>query len=257
MHTTLRGARRAVRPTRGTAPDAFDQYLREIWRYPTLRPEEETALARRVRDGDGDALGALIRANLRFVVSVAKQYGHHGVPLEDLVSEGNLGLVRAAERFDEARGVRFLSYAVWWIRQGILQALGDGGRLVRSPVRARAQRGSATPVPWRDLSLDAPVEDEDGTMLGEMVADETTPAPDEAVDVAGSRRVLSRALACLTVRDAEIVRLHFGLDESGPLTPEEIGVRIVLEPARVRQRLAAALMHLRRSVDMRTLAAVA
>lgn len=250
--TTSRAARRSRTSPRESAPSALDQYLREIRRYPTLPREEEVALAHRVRDGDAEALEALVRANLRFVVSVAKQFEHRGVPLDDLVSEGNLGLVRAAERFDETRGVRFLSYAVWWIRQGVIQALRAQSRMVRTPPAATARRGDGAAlaaVERRELSLDAPVRAEDTTTLGEVIADERTPTPDETVEASGSRPSLSRVLALLTPRDAEIIRLHFGLDEIGPLTPEEVGSLLALEPVQVRQRLTAALAHLRRSAE--------
>lgn len=260
MRTTSRAARRARKsPRESASPSALDQYLRETQRYPILAREEEVALARRIREGDAEALEALVNANLRFVVTVARQVQHRGVLLDDLVSEGNLGLVRAAERFDETRGVRFLSYAVWWIRQGIFEALRAQSSLVQTPAAATARRAGDAPsaAEWRERSLDAPVGAEDNTTLGELVADESAPAPDEIVQASDSRRVLLHALASLTAQDAQIVRLHFGLDARGPLAPKELGARLALTPARVRQRLAAALAQLRRSLDRRAVEAVA
>lgn len=252
MRTTSRAARRPMTPPReSTAPSALEQYLREVRRYPTVPREEEMALARRMRAGDDEALQALVNANLRFVVSVAKRFQHRGVPLDDLVSEGNLGLLRAAERFDETKGVRFLSYAVWWIRQGVLQALRQQPHVVRMPTGAIPAPGA-----WREISLDAPVGAEDDTTVGEVVADESTPAPDERAASDGSRRALSRVLSRLTSRDAAIVRMHFGLDKGGMLTTEEIAVRVAIEPSQVRERLKAALAYLQRSAASGVLEAV-
>ena len=225
-------------------PSAFDRYLSEIGQVSLLRPDEEEALARRIREGgDEEALERLVRANLRFVVSIAKRYQHRGVGLADLVNEGNLGLIRAARRFDERRGVRFVSYAVWWIRQAILQAIernGDGPRDSGEPRR-------------RYVSLDAPAWSDVDTRLQEVLSDDESEGPEERAQRLALRDALDTSLAVLPEREEEILRLYFGLDDEDPLTLAEIGRRVGVSRERIRQLKDRALARLRADVRRRIL----
>jgi len=271
-------SKRQTIPT-GSMERSLESYLRDIGRYPLLRREDEVALASRIREGDEDALHDLVRANLRFVVTIAKQYLGQGLSLQDLINEGNIGLMKAGRRFDERRGFKFISYAVWWIRQAILQAIADQSRVVRLPQnrsvivskvnRARArlsQRLGRLPRPREiaaetDISLsdvreamriglpevylDQVVSDEDGRTLGESLPDQNAPGPEAPVLHRTRREDLDRLLGALPAREAHILRLYFGLDGSAPLTLEEIGRTMDLTRERIRQLKERALRRLR------------
>ncbi len=254
----------------------LDHYIEEIGRIPLLSPSDEVALIRRWRGGDEAALETLVTANLRFVVSVARKYQGRGTPLEDLINEGNCGLITAALRFDETRGFKFISYAVWWIRQSILQALSDNGRVVRIPInrvthinkirkatQRLAQRHHRASRPdelatetglQADKVLDALrnmhtsvsvherfTVDGDSTLL-DLLADEGAPAPDAALW--SDAREIDTALAGLKQREAYVIRAYFGLDEDSA-TLEDVGTRLGLTRERVRQIRDAGLAKLR------------
>jgi RNA polymerase primary sigma factor len=259
--------------------ESLDQYLREISVYPLIDRNEEARLARLIRDGVPDALEQLVRSNLRFVVAVAKKYQNQGVSLSDLINEGNIGLIRAARKFDETKGIKFISYAVWWIRQAILQALAEQSRIVRVPLsRAGAvhrigRRSSAMTqelgreptlqeiaseleVPEDEvshalamsqvyLSLDAPlVPGEDGQLL-DYLSDQFSPGPDEEVYEDALKRSIDEALGTLTERESRVLRLYFGLGDAEPMTLEQIGEKFGITRERVRQIKEKALLRLR------------
>ena len=257
----------------------LDQYLQEIGQIPLLTPDEEVEYARRIKQGDQEALHKLTRANLRFVVSVAKKYQGQGLSLADLINEGNYGLIKAAQRFDETRGFKFISYAVWWIRQAILQALAEQSRVVRLPLNrigtiskirkmsARlAQEHERAPNieelakeldidvekvreamqhTGRHLSMDAPFNDDDDNSLLDVLPDEEDTSPDEILLDESLKIDIERALNMLHPREAEITRLYFGIGREHPLTLEEIGQRFGLTRERVRQIKEKALRKLR------------
>lgn len=257
----------------------LDQYLQEIGQIPLLTPAEEVTLAQRIKQGDQEALHRLTRANLRFVVSVAKKYQGQGLTLADLINEGNYGLIKAAQRFDETRGFKFISYAVWWIRQAILQALAEQSRVVRLPLnrigtiskirKAGARLAQVHERPpnieelaaeldvdvekvrealqhtGRHLSMDAPFNDEDDNSLLDVLPDEEDTAPDEILLDESLKIDIERALSQLHEREAEITRLYFGIGREHPLTLEEIGQRFGLTRERVRQIKEKALRKLR------------
>ncbi len=259
--------------------DSLDRYLREINEIPLLTAGEEIELAGRIRSGDQEALELLTKSNLRFVVSVAKQYQNQGLSLGDLINEGNLGLLKAATRFDESRGFKFISYAVWWIRQSILQALAEQSRIVRIPLNRigalnkieklfssleqeyereptneeLAEEMDMSPADISDLmsntskqlSLDAPIDEEEENKLMDVIEDYEMPAPDSQLQAESLRIEIERALASLETREAEVIRLYFGLGMEHPLTLEEIGQRFVLTRERVRQIKEKALRRLR------------
>ena len=258
---------------------SLDQYLQEIGEVPLLNHDEEVELAKRIRDGDEPSLEKLTKANLRFVVSVAKQYQCQGLSLGDLINEGNLGLIKAANRFDETRGFKFISYAVWWIRQSILQALAEQSRIVRLPLNrvgtmnkigkafsALEQEFEREPSPeeiaqilelsdfevsdtiqksGKHLSLDAPFSEEEENRLLDIIENQEQPSPDNTLISESLRIELDRALSTLTRREAEVVKLYFGLDLETPLTLEEIGEKFQLTRERVRQIKEKALRRLR------------
>jgi len=271
------------------ANQSLEKYLQEIGEVSLLTPDEEIKLARRIRRGDQQALEQLTKANLRFVVSVAKQYQNQGLSLGDLINEGNLGLIKAAKRFDETRGYKFISYAVWWIRQSILQALAEQSRVVRLPLnRVGAlnkigkmysnleQEFEREPTPdeiaehleisplevtdtlrmsGRHLSMDAPFSQGEDNRLLDIVHNENQPPPDFKLMHESLRQEIDRALATLSPREAEVVRLYFGLGREHPLTLEEIGELFKLTRERVRQIKEKALRRLRhtsRSKALRT-----
>ena len=263
--------------------DSLTQYLREIHRYPLLGADEEHRLALRASQGDAESLDGLVRANLRFVVFEAKRHRRHGVALADLVSEGNLGLLAAARRFDPTRGVRFVSYASWWIRQAILRALTEHAPLVRVPIRRaeaireadRARTATASgsgpnvcAVERADedqvraarripLSFDADLREQDGTTLAETVADTRLPSPEDMISSGELHTSIEAALGELDAREAEIVRLHFGLDARGQYTPEEIARLLGMTVPQVRRHRERALHRLRRIPHGRALGAFA
>lgn len=258
---------------------SLDKYLQEIGKVELLTAEEEVALAQRIRQGDQAALEKLTKANLRFVVSVSKQYQNQGLSLPDLINEGNLGLIKAAQRFDETRGFKFISYAVWWIRQSILQALAEQSRIVRLPLNkigslnkinkayarleqelerepnyeeiAQVLEISESEVKeslrnsGRHVSMDAPlVEDEDNNMYDVLRA-EDSPSPEEGLMYESLRKEINRAISTLTPREADVIRLYFGLDGQHPLTLEEIGEKFDLTRERVRQIKEKAIRRLK------------
>ena len=267
----------------------IDNYLQEIGKVDLLTPEEEIELAIKVRENDQRALEKLIKANLRFVVSVAKQYQNQGLSLGDLINEGNLGLIKAAKRFDPTRGFKFISYAVWWIRQSILQALAEQSRIVRLPLnRVGAlnkigkkfseleQEFEREPSPseiaeqldmslyevdktlqisGRHLSVDQPfVQGEDNKLLDVMADDNQLP-PDYILMKESLRTEVERALKSLTDREAEVIRLYFGIEREHPLTLEEIGEKFNLTRERVRQIKEKAIRRLRHATRSKALRA--
>ena len=259
---------------------SLDKYLQEIGKEDLITVEEEVELAQRIRKGDQRALEKLTRANLRFVVSVAKQYQNQGLSLPDLINDGNLGLIKAAEKFDETRGFKFISYAVWWIRQSILQALAEQSRIVRLPLNQVgslnkinkafsrfAQEHERRPSPeelaetldlpaekvadtlrvsGRHISVDAPfVEGEDNSLLDVLVNDDSPVADKTLINESLSTEV-ERALATLTERERDIIRLFFGIN-CQEMTLEEIGEKFGLTRERVRQIKEKAIRRLRHS----------
>ncbi len=267
------------RVTENRSKQSIEKYLEEIGNYSPLPPEEEIRLARRIRKGDEEALDKLVKANLRFVISVAKEYQGQGLPLQDLISEGNLGLIKAAQRFDETRGFKFISYAVWWIRQSILQALAEQSRVVRLPLnrvgainkvgRALEQLekeygrepsmqelaekmemtayevADVLKTSARHLSLDEPFNEEDGNSLLDVIESDRYDPPDAGLMRESLRQEIEKVLSTLKPREAEIIKLYFGLDGDRPLTLEEIGEYFKLTRERVRQIKEKALRRLR------------
>ncbi len=257
----------------------MDRYFEEISRYPVIDRDEEVRLAQGIRRGEDEALDKLVRSNLRFVVKVSRRYRHHGVPLPDLISEGNLGLIQAARRFDETRGIRFISYAVWWIRQAIRQALAEQGRIVRLPAgrahqlhriaRQRAELsqalgreptareiakalGARVPTVERmlaimptHLSLDAPINEGDGTTLMDSLPDLDSPGPEETLLERALERDLATALDSLSGREAEVLRLYYGIGDHAPKSLKQIGHELGVTRERVRQIREGALHRLR------------
>ncbi len=266
---------------------SLDQYLKEISQYPLIDKAEEVRLAKGIRRGDEEALKKLVRANLRFVVSVAKKYQKRGVPLSDLINEGNLGLIRAAHKFDETRGIKFISYAVWWIRQAILQALAEQSRIVRVPLnRAGAlhrvgRRTSALlqelgreptveeiaqdldlseeevkrtlAISRAHLSFDAPLTPGEDNRLLDYLPDQYSPGPEEEAYKHALRQAVDDALSTLTEREAKVLRLYFGLDHQEPMTLEEVGSLLGVSRERVRQIKEKALLRLRHASRARFL----
>ena len=269
---------------------SLDKYLQEIGRVDLITAQEEVELAQRIKAGDEVALEKLVKANLRFVVSVSKQYQNQGLTLPDLINEGNLGLIKAAQRFDETRGFKFISYAVWWIRQSILQALAEQSRIVRLPLNkigsinkinkafsALEQTYGRPPTvqeiaeeleitenevkqsmenAGRHLSMDAPLKDEDGSSnMYEVMESTSNPKPDRELMNESLRKEIERSLTTLTVREADVVRLYFGLSGAHPMTLEEIGERFDLTRERVRQikeKAIRRLKHTSRSKILKT-----
>ena len=245
-----------ARGTTSRASQSLDKYLQEIGEVPLLTPEEEIELARRIKQGDQEALEKLTKANLRFVVSVAKQYQNQGLSLGDLINEGNLGLIKAAKRFDETRGFKFISYAVWWIRQSILQALAEQSRVVRLPLN---RVGALNKIGKTYAALEQALEREpSASEIAEqldVIENDHQPPPDHDLMNESLKVEIERALATLTKREAEVVRLYFGLGQEHPLTLEEIGERFNLTRERVRQIKEKAIRRLRHASRSRALRA--
>lgn len=258
---------------------SLDKYLQEIGKVDLLTPDEEVDLAKRIRAGDQLALEKLTKANLRFVVSVAKQYQNQGLTLGDLINEGNLGLIKAAQRFDETRGFKFISYAVWWIRQSILQALAEQSRIVRLPLNRVGslnkisktfseleQKYEREPSPdeladvlevttnevvdtmkisGRHVSMDAPfVQGEENSLL-DVLENDAEGTPDASLMTDSLRKEVQRALSTLTQREADVISLYFGLNGEHAMTLEEIGEKFSLTRERVRQIKEKAIRRLR------------
>ncbi|KPJ62681.1 RNA polymerase subunit sigma [candidate division WOR-1 bacterium DG_54_3] len=247
---------------------SLDLYLREIGETPLISAAQEVELAKRIKEGDQDALERLTKANLRFVVSVAKQYQNQGLSLADLINEGNIGLIKAAKRFDETRGFKFISYAVWWIRQAI-HKIGkisssleqEYGREPSPSEIARELELSAVEVSDTlkisnsHLSLDAPFSTSEDNSLMDVLEDEFQPAPDEALLDESLRLEIERALDTLSRREAEVINLYFGLNHEKALTLEEIGARFNLTRERVRQIKEKAIRRLRHASRSKSLRA--
>ncbi|NOX18465.1 MAG: sigma-70 family RNA polymerase sigma factor [Chlorobi bacterium] len=260
---------------------SLDRYLQEIGKVNLITSEEEIELALRIKKGDQTALDKLTKANLRFVVSVAKQYQNKGLSLNDLINEGNLGLIKAAKKFDETRGFKFISYAVWWIRQSIMQAIADQSRMVRLPlnrVGALTKIGKAAsaleqelerkPTPeeiaqelemsvedvayalkhaGRHVSMDAPISqgDDSKSSLLDLLSNNEQPQPDKTLLEDSLKRDIESALSTLSEREAQVIKLYFGLDNEHAATLEEIGEMLNLTRERVRQIKEKALLRLR------------
>jgi RNA polymerase primary sigma factor len=274
---------------RGSAREgSLDQYLQEISQYPLIDRTEEGRLAKLIRKGEEEALDKLVRSNLRFVVSVAKKYQSQGVPLSDLINEGNLGLIRAAHKFDETKGIKFISYAVWWIRQAILQALAEQSRIVRVPLNragalyrvgrqksnllqelgreptveeiaegldvTREEVEGTLAISQTHLSLDAPMQpgDEKGRLL-DFLPDQFSPGPEDEAYEHALKATVEDALSSLKEREAKILRLYYGLDGQEPMTLEEIGSILGITRERVRQIKEKALVRLRHASRARFL----
>ena len=259
---------------------SLEKYLQEIGKVDLLTPEKEVDLAKKIKQGDQIALETLTKTNLRFVVSVAKQYQNQGLSLSDLINEGNLGLIKAAQRFDETRGFKFISYAVWWIRQSILQALAEQSRIVRLPLnkvgslnkinrafsqleqefeREPSSEELATileisadevettlGVAARHVSMDAPFVDGEDNSLLDVLENPNTPGTDAGLEYLESlRREIDRSLGTLTDRQADVIKLYFGIGVEHPLSLEDIGDRFGLTRERVRQIKDKAINKLR------------
>jgi len=268
---------------------SLDKYLQEIGKVDLITAEEEVELAQKVKAGDQLALEKLTKANLRFVVSVAKQYQNQGLTLPDLINEGNLGLIKAAQRFDETRGFKFISYAVWWIRQSILQALAEQSRIVRLPLnkigsinkinktyafleQSHERPPSAEEIAneldmtindvkesmknsGRHVSMDAPLVEGEDSNLYDVLRSGESPNPDKELIHESLRTEIVRALETLTPREADVIKLYFGLGNHHPMTLEEIGETFDLTRERVRQikeKAIRRLKHTSRSKILKT-----
>ncbi|MEA1887973.1 MAG: sigma-70 family RNA polymerase sigma factor [Bacteroidota bacterium] len=248
---------------------SLDKYLQEIGKVDLITAEEEVVLARNIKQGDKKALAKLVKSNLRFVVSVAKQYQNQGMSLPDLINEGNLGLIKAAQRFDETRGFKFISYAVWWIRQAILQALAEQARIVRLPVNKIGSINKINRVfarleqeferepssqeiadvlqvapeevkevlrsSGRTVSMDAPISNEEDNDMYDVIQSDDNPSPDKHLINESLTYEIERALSTLSPREAKVIKLYFGINMKHPLTLEEIGEELTLTRERVRQ----------------------
>ncbi len=266
---------------------SLDKYLQEIGKVDLITAEQEVELARRIKQGDKTALEELTKANLRFVVSVSKQYQNQGLSLPDLINEGNLGLIKAAQRFDETRGFKFISYAVWWIRQSILQALAEQSRIVRLPLNkigsinkinkatAKLEQKYEREPDYKEIagmldmtinevkeskrnagrhvSMDAPlIQDEDNNMYDVLKSEESI-TPETGLLYESLRKEIDRAISTLTQREADVIRLYFGLNGGHPMTLEEIGEKFDLTRERVRQIKEKAIRRLKQTSRSRIL----
>ncbi len=268
---------------------SLDKYLHDIGKVELITAEEEVELARKIKDGDQEALEKLTKANLRFVVSVAKQYQNQGLSLPDLINAGNLGLINAAQRFDEPRGFKFISYAVWWIRQSILQALAEQSRIVRLPLNKigtinkinkayayleqeyerepRADEIAAlldiTESEVKDsmrnssrhLSMDASLTQDKDNNMYDVLKSEDSPTPDKGLLYESLKQEINRTISTLPQREADIIKLYFGLDSKHPMTLEEIGEKFELTRERVRQIKEKAIRRLKNQAKCKNLKA--
>ena len=268
---------------------SLDKYLQEIGKVDLITADMEVELAQKIKAGDERALDKLVKSNLRFVVSVSKQYQNQGLTLPDLINEGNLGLIKAAKRFDETRGFKFISYAVWWIRQSILQALAEQSRIVRLPLNkigsinkinktfARLEQDNQRPPSpeeiakeldmsvsdvkesmknsGRHVSMDAPLIEGEDSNLYDVLRSGESPIPDKSLIHESLKTEILRALDTLTPREADVILLYFGLGEGHPMTLEEIGETFELTRERVRQikeKAIRRLKHTSRSKILKT-----
>ncbi len=266
---------------------SLDKYLNEIAKEPLLTADDEIQLAIKIRNGDSSALERLVKSNLRFVVSVAKQYQNQGLSLGDLINEGNVGLMKAARRFDETRGFKFISYAVWWIRQSILQALAEQSRIVRLPLNrvgtlnrigkayshleqeferepsaeelANAlemdveEISDVMKMTGKPMSMDAPFSQNDENSLHDVLINDDLPSPDEELMTESLKEEIKRALTILNEREKEVIKLYYGIDTDQPLTLEEIGEKFNLTRERVRQIKEKAIRKLRHNTRSKNL----
>jgi len=268
---------------------SLDKYLNEISKVEMITPTEEVELAIKIKKGDQKALEKLVNANLRFVVSVAKQYQNQGLTLGDLINEGNMGLIKAAQRFDETRGFKFISYAVWWIRQSILQALADQSRLVRLPLNkvgslskisstsveleqrferrvtdfeiaeelniTAAEVASTLSSSSKHISIDAPINEEEDASLLTILPNDHEPDPDKGLLHESLQTEISRVVSILSEKEREIIKLYFGLEGNAPHSYEDISDKVKLTRERVRQIKEKALKKLRKSSKCKILKA--
>lgn len=268
---------------------SLDKYLNEISKVEMITPTEEVELAIKIKKGDLKALEKLVNSNLRFVVSVAKQYQNQGLTLGDLINEGNMGLIKAAQRFDETRGFKFISYAVWWIRQSILQALADQSRLVRLPLNkvGSLSKISSTSVELeqkferrvtdfeiadelnipasevaatlssssKHISIDAPINEEEDASLLTILPNDHEPDPDKGLLHESLQTEITRVVSILSEKEREIIKLYFGLEENPPHSYEDISDKVKLTRERVRQIKEKALKKLRKSSKCKILKA--
>ncbi len=268
---------------------SLDKYLQEIGREELITADEEVQLARRIKAGDNEALEKLTKANLRFVVSVAKQYQNQGLSLPDLINEGNVGLIKAARRFDETRGFKFISYAVWWIRQSILQALAEQSRIVRLPLNqvgslnkirkvstqleqkferrpsareiakemdvSEQKIDTAMKISTRSVSMDAPIIPDEDTKLIDMMAPSDSKGTDEELMQQSLRHEIQRSLSTLSEKERDVINLYYGIGKNHGLTLEEIGAKFDLTRERVRQIKEKAIRRLRHTSRSRLLKA--
>ena len=259
---------------------SLDKYLHEISKYDLITGEEEAQLAEKIRMGDYNALDRLIKANLRFVVSVAKQYQNQGLTLPDLINEGNIGLIKAAKRFDETKGFKFISYAVWWIRQSILQSLAEHSRIVRLPlnkittankvnrafyqllqryhrepsIKEIAEELKIAPKDVqkvisgreRNISMDAPINDDEKMNMYSIIINDSSDSPEKEMIKQSLTSELKRVLATLPFRESEIIKQYYGIEMQHPLTLEEIGLNFDITRERVRQLKSRTLKILKR-----------
>jgi len=269
--------------------DSLNKYLQDIGKVDLITADEEVELARKIRQGDRVALERLTKANLRFVVSVSKQYQNQGLALPDLINEGNVGLIKAAERFDETRGFKFISYAVWWIRQSILQALAEQARIVRLPLnkigninkinRAYSELEQKFERPpsadelaeflncsteevkqslsqnGRHVSMDAPLVegDESSSSMYDVMSGDSLPSPDNNLVLESLRRDIKSSLTTLTQRESDVISMFYGLEGKAPMSLEEIGDRFDLTRERVRQIKEKAIRRLKHTTKNKTL----
>lgn len=289
MHSDLRVAMRQLKISKSITnrqSAALDKYLVEIGREGLISTDEEVELAQRIHKGDRRALDKLTRANLRFVVSVAKQYQNQGLTLNDLIDEGNLGLIKAAQKFDETRGFKFISYAVWWIRQSILQAISEQSRIVRMPLnqvgfqskltkaivnfeQANERRPSVQELAelletdiskiqdalgsnGKKISVDAPFQDDDSNSLIDIMTDETQAPTDNNMEVESLRNDIDSALSVLSDREKDVIKMLFGIGRL-EMTAEEVANTLCLTRERVRQIKERALRRLREDSNIQIL----